>query len=71
MFRFSKPDEAFIYNTTDELKSTCLANKSMTFLVLDSYRHHHTAKIFGINLNHFREKTAVLIYDMKVISIKL
>jgi len=38
----------------------------MTFLALDSNRHYHTAKIFGINLNHYRDKTAVLIYDMKV-----
>lgn len=39
----------------------------MTFLALDSNRHYHTAKVFGINLNHYREKTAVLIYDLKVI----
>lgn len=66
MFRFTKPDEAFIFNTTDTLRSICLANKSVTFLALDSNYHHHTAKNFGINLNHYREKTAVLIYDMKV-----
>lgn len=66
MFRFSKPDEAFMFDTVDELKSMCLANKSITFLVLDSNRHYHTAKVFGINLNHFRERTAVLIYDKKV-----
>ncbi|XP_025207920.1 thioredoxin domain-containing protein 11 [Melanaphis sacchari] len=64
-FRFSRPDEAFIYNTTDALRSACLVNKSMTFLALDSNHHYHTAKVFGINLNHYREKTAVVIYDMK------
>lgn len=67
LFRFSKPDEAFIYNTTDALRSACLANKSMTFLALDSNYHYHTAKDFGINLNHYRERTAVVIYDMKVL----
>lgn len=66
-YRFSKPDDAFIYNTTDALKSACLANKSMTFLALDSNHHYHTAKVFGINLNHYRERTAVVIYDMKVL----
>lgn len=64
-FRFSKPDEAFIYNTTGALRLTCLANKSMTFLALDSNHHHHIAKVFGINLNNYRDKTAVVIYDMK------
>lgn len=64
-FRFSKPDEAFMFNTTDALRSVCLANKSMTFLALDSNHHYHTAKVFGINLNHYRERTAVVIYDMK------
>lgn len=68
-FRFSKPNDTFIFNTTDALKSICLANKSVTFLALDSTRHYHTAKNFGINLNHYRDKTAVLIYDMKVIII--
>lgn len=58
---------AYIYNTTDALRSTCLANKTMTFLALDSNYHYHTAKIFGINLNNYRERTAVVIYDMKVI----
>lgn len=67
LFRFSKPDDAFIFNTTDALRSSCLANKTMTFLALDSNRHYHTAKNFGINLNHYWDKTAVLIYDMKVI----
>jgi len=56
-----------MYNTTDALRSACLANKSMTFLALDSNHHYHTAKDFGINLNHYRERTAVVIYDMKVI----
>lgn len=66
VFRFSKPDDAFIYDTTDALKSACSANKTMSFLALDSNLHYHTAKDFGVNLNHYREKTAVLIYDMKV-----
>lgn len=65
-YRFSKPDEAFMFNTTDALRSVCLANKSMTFLALDSNHHYHTAKVFGINLNHYRERTAIVIYDMKV-----
>lgn len=65
-FRFSKPDDAFIFNTNDALKSSCSANKSMTFIALDSNYHSHTAKVFGINLNHYRERTAVVIYDMKV-----
>jgi len=64
-FRFSKPNDTFLYNTSDVLNSACLANNSVTFLALDSNRHYHTAKIFGINLNHYRDRTAVLIYDMK------
>lgn len=67
IFRFSKPDDSFAFNTNDALKSSCLANKSMTFLALDSNYHFHTAKVFGINLNQYRERTAVVIYDMKVI----
>jgi len=65
-YRFSKPDNAFLYNTTDAVRLSCSTNKTMTFLALDSNRHYHTAKNFGINLKHYRDKTAVLIYDMKV-----
>lgn len=39
----------------------------MTFLALDSNYHYHTAKVFGINLKRYRERTAVVIYDMKVL----
>lgn len=67
MFRFSKPDFNLMYDTVDALKSVCLTNKTITFLALDSSRHYHTAKVFGINLNHYRDRTAVLIYDMKVL----
>lgn len=67
MFRFSKPNFEFFYDTLQSLKSVCASNKSITFVALDSIRHYHTAKVFGINLNDYRDKTAVLIYDMKVI----
>ncbi|XP_050422897.1 thioredoxin domain-containing protein 11 [Adelges cooleyi] len=64
-FKFSKPQEESKINVTSVLGLACKANKSMTFIALDSNLFYHVAKGFGINLNKYREKTAALIYDQK------
>lgn len=67
MFRFSEPRYETNAEHENVLGLACRANKTMTFIALDSKRFQHVAKGFGINLNEFRENTALLMYDKKVI----
>ncbi|XP_050541765.1 thioredoxin domain-containing protein 11 isoform X2 [Daktulosphaira vitifoliae] len=64
-FKFSEPQYKTNVKEANVFGLACTANKTMTFIALDSKRFHHVAKGFGINLNQFRENTALLMYDKK------